>query len=392
MISPPSDRPALVFSLPEKIDSLHVSGVEQQIREILKDAPGSALILDAGELRSITSMGLRMLLGLEKQMPGKLFIRNVSPEVYDIFSITGFTSILNVQRKMREIRVENCPVIGRGAVGTVYRLDEETIVKVYEIPDSLSMLEKEQLRAKQALIWGIPTAISFDVVRVGERYGSVFEMIRAENCNDLMLKSPERREEIIRHYVGLLRTMHRITVHRGDLPDARAIYTGYVDQLGGLLPQFTASRLKEMLHAMPEDLHVIHGDIQMKNVMLSGAEPIVIDMETMCAGSPVFEFAGLFVTYCAFSEDEPENTQAFLGLSREESAWVYRQVLSQYLGENADKVLPQMEEKIRVLGYVRFLYLIAVLHLGKPELAQIRVSHTLKLLENLLARVDRLSL
>ena len=45
------------------------------------------------------------------------------------------TSINNSEPKkdkpMREISVEGCELLGKGGNGAVYRLDEETIVKVY---------------------------------------------------------------------------------------------------------------------------------------------------------------------------------------------------------------------------------------------------------------------
>ena len=40
---------------------------------------------------------------------------NVSPVVYDIFDVTGFTKLLNVKRHPREISVEGCEEIGSGA-------------------------------------------------------------------------------------------------------------------------------------------------------------------------------------------------------------------------------------------------------------------------------------
>ena len=293
---------------------------------------------------------------------------------------------------MREISVDGCPVIGRGAIGTVYRLDADTIVKVYGIPDSLEMIEKEQQRAKQALILGIPTAISYDVVRVGDKYGSVFEMVQAENCNDLIVKAPEKLEEILPVYVDLLRTVHRVEIPPDTLPSARDVYIGYVDQLAGVLPEAMAERLKALLRAMPEDLHAVHGDIQMKNVMMSQAEPLLIDMETLCVGNPVFDFAGLYTTYCAFPEDDPLNSMEFLGISQEISNAVYHKTLKIYLSAKEESAVAQAAERIELVGSIRFLYLLAVLKLGKPELLGIRIRHTLDRLDSLLHRVDRLDI
>ena len=55
------------------------------------------LSIDAGELCYISSAGLRVLLKLcQKQK--HVEVMNVSPEVYDILEVTGFTDLLDVYR------------------------------------------------------------------------------------------------------------------------------------------------------------------------------------------------------------------------------------------------------------------------------------------------------
>ena len=61
---------------------------------------------------------------------------------------------------MKEINVSNCEVVGRGGQGTIFRLDEETIVKLYNPGYSLEAIEKERAAARAALKLGIPTAWS----------------------------------------------------------------------------------------------------------------------------------------------------------------------------------------------------------------------------------------
>ena len=390
MLKTATEGNRLVIYLEGSVDSLNATEMGKQIREAIQAFPGIPWLLDAQNLQYISSAGLRVLLMLKKEAKAQLTIRGVPPQIYETLSITGFTELMNVQKQLRSISVEGCPVIGRGAVGTVYRLDADTIVKVYHLPDCLPMIENEQKRAKQAFIRGIPTAISYDVVRVGEKYGSVFEMVKAENCNDLIVHDPARLDEIIGLYVSLLKTVHAVEMQPGELPDAREVYAGYVNDVAGYLPEGIICRIRKMLSGMPLDLHAVHGDIQMKNVMLSDQEPLLIDMETLCAGNPVFDFAGLWMAYCAFGEDEPTNSMDFMGIDQETSETIYQKVLALYIGD--DKKLEQAQEKIQVLGAIRFLYVLTVLHLGKPELTERRIRHTRERLERLLGRVEELCL
>ena len=53
--------------------------------------------LDAEKLEYISSAGLRTLLKLKKKLKKDLTIRNVSDEIFDIFDVTGFSSIFTFE-------------------------------------------------------------------------------------------------------------------------------------------------------------------------------------------------------------------------------------------------------------------------------------------------------
>ena len=382
-----------VIACPEgKITSSNAEELRRGLSEALREGDGRELVVDAGDLEYISSAGLRVLLAVTKAQDRPLTVRNVSPEVYEIFEVTGFTSILNVRKRLREISVEGCEIIGRGAIGTVYRIDEDTIVKVYEVPDSIPMIENEQKRAKQAFLKGIPTAISYDVVRVGDKYGSVFEMLKATTYNDVIRTAPERKEEIVRAYARLLRQVHTVTMEAGELPDMRDVYRDYLNRLRALLPEALFARLQALFGAMPENLHAIHGDFHMKNIMLDGDQPLLIDMETLSVGDPVFDLQGLVLTYQLFSEDDPGETQVFLGISQELADYICEKTIEFYFDGRDAAALQRAKDKLRLVACVRFLYLIEEFGFGSEELRRLRVRHTLEHLSELTERVDSLEI
>lgn len=387
-----TEESRIVAYLEGRISSANAEETQRELLTIMENHPGRTLELDAGGLEYISSAGLRVLMLLARKQNNTLTVRNVTPEVYEILEMTGFTSILNVKKKLRELSVEGCEIIGRGAVGTVYRIDEDTIVKVYEMPDSIPMIENEQKRAKQAFLKGIPTAISYDVVKVGEHYGSVFELLKATDYNDLIREAPERKEEIVREYADFLRQIHSIEMDGEELPEAKTVFLGYLDALGSVLPEDLGLRLRGLLEAMPENLHFIHGDIHMKNVMLSADEPLLIDMETLCVGDPVFDLQGLYVTYKAFGEDDPDNAMEFLGIPDELADYIWKRTLDFYFSDRDAASRPELEAKIRILAYVNFLYLLTVLDVGREDLMPIRIKHTLEHLRELAGRVDSLAI
>ena len=80
--------------------------------------------------------GLRVLLKL-RQMQKHLEITDVSPEVYDILEVTGFVELLDVKKKFREVSIENCELIGKGGIGSVYRISEDEITMETSFADDL---------------------------------------------------------------------------------------------------------------------------------------------------------------------------------------------------------------------------------------------------------------
>ncbi|MBR6185880.1 MAG: hypothetical protein IKQ41_06410 [Clostridia bacterium] len=102
----------------------------------------------------------------------------------------------------------------------MYRLDPDTIVKVYASPESLPLIENERKMAKMAFVHGIPTAISYDIVKVGDSYGSMFELPKAKTMNDLLSAEPEKAEALIRQFVDVMKTIHAVSLDPGTLPSA----------------------------------------------------------------------------------------------------------------------------------------------------------------------------
>jgi uncharacterized protein (TIGR02172 family) len=358
----------------------------------MTDQPDRTPEFDASELEYISSAGLRMLLSVRKKAGVSLTVKNVTPEVYEIFEMTGFNSILNVKRKMRELSVEGCEKIGEGASGTVYRLDEDTVVKVFKENISLAEIENEREMARQAFMKGIPTAIPFDIVKVGPLYGSVFEMLKAVNCSELLASDPGRLDEITEIYAECLKTLHGIRMEEGRLPVIKKTYLAYLDDNENLFSSETFARTKALIEKIPDDLNVVHGDIQLKNFMYSDGELILIDMDTLSTGNPVFDFAGLFMTYLAFNEDEPDNTLKFTGLGKETCDEIFHKTLRQYFDTDDTELLGIIEEKISLLGYLRFLHVLTARKVGRPELLELRIRHALEHIEELAPKITDLNL
>ena len=73
--------------------------VEKEIEGILAQKGFDSIVLDVEKLVYISSAGLRVLLSMQKVMnnQGTMVIKNVCENVMDIFEVTGFSDILNIE-------------------------------------------------------------------------------------------------------------------------------------------------------------------------------------------------------------------------------------------------------------------------------------------------------
>ena len=364
----------LTIALEGRIDTNNAAQTEKEIFDAVGGRTDD-IIIDAEKLEYISSAGLRVLMKLRKSINKPLPVINVSRDVYDIFETTGFTELLDVKRAMREVSVEGCEVIGKGFYGTVYRIDEETIVKVYGSPDSLPMIQNEQRLAKLAFVKGVPTAISYDIVKVGDSYGTVFELLKAQSFNNLLKSDPDHFDEIMRKYVDFLKTVHTAEMDAGTLPMAKNMFISYIEEIRSHLTDEQYQRLNGLISTLPDDLHFVHGDFHMKNIMVVDNEPMLIDMDTISTGQPIFDLQALYVTYIAFPEDDPDNLPSFLGLPAEWGERIWQTIIGYYF-DTADKErLCGINDKVRLLAMVRFLYIVTTSDLKNGELGEKRIKH-----------------
>ena len=340
----------MTIGLNGRIDSSNAEQTEKDIMALLAGQEDSPLELDASGLEYISSAGLRVLLRLRKAHP-ELRITGVSSEVYEILDMTGFTEMMPVEKAYRVVSIEGCEEIGRGANGAIYRIDQDNVVKVYLNPSALEDIRHEREVAKLALILGIPTAISYDVVRVGDGYGSVFELLNATSFSKILATQPERMDWCVQEYVALLKKIHGTAVPAGKLPDMKENVLSWARFMRDFLPEEAGNKLAALVEAVPHNDHMIHGDYHTKNVMLLGDEVLLIDMDTLSVGDPVFELAGMFNAYIGFSEMDHQVILDFQGFDHETAKTFWHKTLAAYLGTDCEETLREAENKARVVGY-----------------------------------------
>ena len=88
---------ALTVALEGRMDAVSAPQLEEALKAEMDTI--TDLTFDLEKLQYTSSAGLRVLLSAQKTMnkKGSMVIRNVSPDIMEIFDMVGFTDLLNIE-------------------------------------------------------------------------------------------------------------------------------------------------------------------------------------------------------------------------------------------------------------------------------------------------------
>lgn len=88
---------SLLVTLEGSLDTLTAPKLENELKTQWNDI--TELILDFSGVDYVSSAGLRVIMEADRRMGerGKMIIRNVNDDVRNVFEITGFDELLNLE-------------------------------------------------------------------------------------------------------------------------------------------------------------------------------------------------------------------------------------------------------------------------------------------------------
>ena len=350
----------LIVQIQGKIDSNSAPEFEKELFDVVSKNPGLEPVLDAEKLEYISSAGLRVLMKLRKQRD-KLDMINVSRDVYEILEVTGFTELLTIRKALRRMSIEGAELIGKGGNGAVYRLDKETIVKVYfGISNPVKKIEQDRQISRQVFIHGINTAIPYDMVQVGEDYGVVFEMIDALTLGQFLSQNPEKMEEYVHRMTELLKQMHSTEFNEDELPDARNLLYHRLN-LCAESPYFTQEEIhimRDLIDRIPKRNTFVHGDFHPGNIMVKDDELILIDVGDSGLGHPVNDLVGMYLLYIIAAKSG--SSERYCGLNAEMLSKMWPLFIGEYFGARDGEQIGKITQAIGGLAQLKLMQGIVV--------------------------------
>ena len=300
--------------------------VESMQPELTDD---TTLTLDAENLEYISSAGLRVILKLKKQH-SELKIINVSREVYSIFEVTGFISMVEIRQAIREIDLTDATEIGHGLSSHVYRLNDDLVAKIYVSRIPLWKVERESDNAKKAFMKGIPCVISYELVKHEDSYGLVFEYLKSRGVSRILNADPSRFDEYADKYIALLRNIHSIEVD-DSYEEIKPLWHKWADMLADFFTEEELAKLHAVIAAVPDRNTFIHSDAHVNNILEQDGQLEFVDMADIGRGHPVFDIGPVLFHYHYMEIANPELCETAIVLKKEMRSKMYCALLDKYI-------------------------------------------------------------
>lgn len=219
-----------------------------------------------------------------------------------------------MQKEYRQINLTIWKQVGEGGLGKTYENpnNPRELLKHNNAPmDDLGTVEREYQCAKHVLGLGLPTPDVFEIVKIGEGFGTVSEkIIGKKSLSRLIADNPEDVEKIagIIAYEG--KRLHSTPCNLSYFKSRKDILTKALD-VASFVDKEDLAKIRAFASTVEDKSTCLHGDFHTGNLIVAGdGKPYWIDLGWFSHGDPFFDLGHLFLL-CFFYSRFPQTQDIF---------------------------------------------------------------------------------
>jgi len=319
----------ITISVSGRVDTTEAANLQKAaLSHINKYDEFDSIVIDATKMAFISSTGLRVILTLKKKF-NKVSVIGACPDVYNVFKLTGFNKIIPIEKALDSISVDGCKEVT--GMKDVYQITEDSVVKVFPQGTSKAEVDREIAMTKEAFVMGIPTAMVFDPVMVGNRYALTYESTTPLNISAIALGE-------------MLRNLHEQKVEPdGKIPSFLSDEKRRIRSLVPYLGEDAVENLLQILSVLPDATSLLHGNLSLSCIAERDGEAVFTNMGKAGYGHPILDLAHLYATF-----------------TEEQKGEYFESLLDEYFDLESEETIKRHRENIVILSLItKFTNLIA---------------------------------
>lgn len=195
---------------------------------------------------------------------------------------------------LREVSVADCPVIGKGKCGSVYKLSEDKIIKEFN-----SFITEDDVLGEYACSLNASKVFEgaarvYELVKLNDGYGIIYECLNGDDLEKFFANNPEKVGEYSEKMGILLRQMHRSEISGVEIKKAKVEFYNRLeyakDYIISLSDEKTYKKILSIIDNVPDKEIYLHGDYHADNILMVNGVLRPIDMADNMVGHPIFDF------------------------------------------------------------------------------------------------------
>lgn len=277
------------------VDNLNCHIINDALSEI-KDKKTAEIIFDCENMNSIMFSATSVFDKLKSE-GAKFVIKNANYDASLALSLRGLNSSIENFRDLPQLTAKGCEVIGEGAQSVIYKLNDDMIVKVFRKTPDYDDVIRERIANKYALMAGIAAPFSLGFAWTDGKLSILMERINSDNLLEKLVTDSGNYDIYMDGYVALIKRLHSVRSRnilnlfpQDEYGRGLFVKAGVVDNY---LEKPFRGKVRDILQSLDDEVSLIHGDIQPKNVMFFGDEMLLIDFDTVCTGMAIYDLSAL---------------------------------------------------------------------------------------------------
>lgn len=180
-------------------------------------------------------------------------------------------------------------LIGKGKTAEVYKWGKDRVLKLFIKNISDESVINEARIGKAVNEGGVPSPKVYDIVEIDGRKGIIFQRIYGKTLLRLIKEEPWK----LGYYAKQMARL-QYKIHNYFIPDILPSQKErFAMKIGNSLniPGEKKIRILNYIDSLQDGNSVCHGDIHLKNIIVSDKGPVAIDWNSGCKGNPLGDVA-----------------------------------------------------------------------------------------------------
>ena len=346
------DDDYLILKVKGNIDPDNADEFAKKLIEARQKNPEKLLKIDLSETEKISGPGLQALLELQRGEKRPVTLCNVPSDVMENINASGMSDLFRISEVIKDVQVSENDLIGHFGTTRIYKLGNDKILKVYADDTSAEQVICERRRGRVALKYGVPSLLSYEIVRCNGFYGLAGELSNSRSVSSLIRESPVNITKCGMLMGQLLKKIHSVKVNPEDLPDINVLGHENINKATKYLHPKEIGQIMSMINSIPESDYMIHGNFSSRYAFVHGDHCMAGGFMWLARGNYLFDLGVIYMTHILCGEFL---AKPLTGIEADDAKQLCQMILQSYAGDSFKykKMLPAIHA-VGLLNLVLF--------------------------------------